>query len=236
MKGCLIILTAICSGWLFSNLWLPTGLTAEIPESITASATKESESLLPEKSINLATNRNICALFADNSNLEEISSAAPPPVRTLERSFANKIAITREETQFYEQLGLVPNEDGSYVCLAKDPAHSNRQFTIFQVKKFNQILVVSTFLDSGKFLPGQKQASTNLFLETIRFYTNIPQDYYGGIKRYFQEFYLRIEDGRLQPTSDRAYPVDEPEATVIIYHPLRGKLQGTGISLNISLD
>ena len=179
---------------------------------------------------------NICQIFSHHHHLEEDLGAAPPPVRTLADGDPEQVATLEiPELVFYQQLGLTQSRDRSHVCFAKDPENSRRQFTIFKVKKINNILVVSTFLNSGKFIAGQEAAATNLFVEMIRFYTDIPDTYYQGIRHYPQEFYLRMTDGRLTPSSDRAYPVDEPTEAVIMYHTLQGQMSGTGISLNIPL-
>jgi hypothetical protein len=231
MKPGFFILTIIFSGLLSSASGAKTVLVSE-----TAKPISDSEN---SNSVNLANNSNICALFRAHSQqtpVETIASVAPAPVRTINDVVPSLNALKSQEIELYQRLGLIANQDGSHVCLAQVPNNSSRQFTIFKLKKINNILVISTFLEGGKFLPGQEQATTNLFLETIKFYTDIPEKYYPGIERYFQEFYLRIKDGRLQPKSDRTYPVDEPEATVVLYHPLKGTLSGTGISLNIPLD
>lgn len=178
---------------------------------------------------------DLCTKFASAKKISNYQEDAPPPVRSLEDSNSNLATINLSEKILYQELGLIPSQDGSYVCLATDPNNNRREFTIFKVKKIDNILVVSTFLEGGNFLVGQEQATTNLFLEMIQFYTDIPKEYYPGIDRYFQEFYLRMADGRLKATSDRVYAVDEPSTTVIMYHPLQGKIQGTAISLNISL-
>lgn len=184
----------------------------------------------------LINNTNVCHAFSNSTETDEQTVDAPPPVRRLINEDTTPVALTSAETEFYQSLGLTRNQDGSYTCMALDPNNSQRRFSIFKVKKVDGVAVISTFLDGGEFLLGQQEAITNLFLEMIRFYTDIPNQYYTGIKRYLKEFYLRIADGRIKPSSDRVYPVDEPEATVILYHPLQGKLEGTGLSLNIPLN
>ena len=96
-------------------------------------------------------------------------------------------------------------------------------------------MVISTFLNSGKFMAGQETAATKLFVEMIRFYTDIPDTYHQSIRTYLEDFYLRMLDGRIVPSSGRAYPIDGPTASVIIYHALQGPIPGTGISINIPL-
>ena len=180
---------------------------------------------------------NICQIFSNNQILEEDLGEAPPRVRTIYDGDPQQVARQEiSEMIFYQRLGLIQSRDGAHVCLAQDPVNSRRQFTIFKVKKVNNILVVSTFLNSGEFMEGQEIAATNLFLEMIRFYTDIPDAYHQGIRQYLQEFYIRMFDGRLTPSSDLAYPIDEPTAAVIMYHSLTGPIPGTGISLNIPLD
>jgi hypothetical protein len=179
---------------------------------------------------------NICDEFYAEKKSSEQSNEAPPPVRTWEDSNPNTAAINGSEEILYQQLGLTPFQDGSYVCMATDPQNSRREFTLFKVKKINDLVVVSTFLDEDNFIVGQKQATTDLFLEMMQFYTDIPQEYYPGINNYFEEFYARMADGRLKPSSDRVYAVDEPSTTVVMYHPLQGEMTGTAISLNIPLS
>ena len=181
-------------------------------------------------------NTNVCQAFSHSTEINEQTVDAPSPVRVLINENKAPVALTSAETEFYQSLGLTRNPDGSYTCMAIDPNNSQRRFTIFKVKKVDGVAVISTFLDKGEFLLGQQEAITNLFLAMIRFYTDIPNQYYTGIKRYLKEFYLRIADGRIKPSSERVYPVDEPEATVILYHPLHGSLTGTGLSLNIPLN
>ena len=180
-------------------------------------------------------NTNICQVFSHSAEVDNQTVDAPSPVRKLVDEDKHLIAITSAETEFYQSLGLIQHQDGSYTCMALDPTNSQRRFSIFKVKKVDGVVVISTFLDKGSFLAGQQEAITNIFLAMIHFYTDIPGQYYTGIKRYLNEFYLRIADGRIKPSSERIYPVDEPEATVLLYHPLQGSLQGTGLSLNIPL-
>lgn len=190
----------------------------------------------PENSVKSKNIGNICHLFSDTEEIEEQAVEVLPPIRRLGGEQRTTIAFTSTEIEFYQSLGLIKNQDGSYTCIAIDPDNSRRRFTLFKVQKVNGVVVISTFLDEGMFMSGQQEASTNLFLEMIRFYTDIPNQYYTGIKNYFQEFYVRIADGRIKPSNERIYHVDEPEATVILYHPLQGNLKGTGLSLNIPLD
>jgi hypothetical protein len=178
---------------------------------------------------------NLCTKFAEAKKRDNYREDAPPPVRTLEDSNLNTAKIGISEKILYQELGLTPSQDGSYVCLVKDPNNNRREFTLFKVKKIDKILVATAFLKGGNFFTGQEQATTDLFLEMIEFYTDIPEEYYQGIDRYFQEFYLRIADRRLKPTSDRSYAVDEPSTTVVMYHSLQGEIKGTAISLNIYL-
>lgn len=182
-----------------------------------------------------ANQNNICGLFSQEYQLEEHNVDAPSPVRTLADETTNNVEVSIAESELYHKLGFSQGRDGSYDCLAKDPNHSNRRYTVFKVKKVDDVLVVTSFLENGKFISGQQQATTNLFLEIIDFYTEIPSNYYKGIQRYFREFYQRIADGRIPTSSDRAYPIDEPEAVVVIYHQLNGELPGKAISLNIPL-
>ena len=181
-------------------------------------------------------NTNICQVFSHRAEVDEQTVDAPLPVRKLVDEDKHLVVVTSAEAEFYQSLGLIQNHDGSYTCMALDPNNSQRRFSIFKVQKVDGVVVISTFLDKGAFLSGQREAITNIFLAMIRFYTDIPQQYHVGIKRYLNEFYLRIADGRIKPSSDRVYPVDEPEATVLLYHPLQGSLQGTGLSLNIPLN
>lgn len=186
------------------------------------------------KSFNETT---LCQRFSANTETELPTIDAPLPVRRkLVDKKINFLSLTSEETQFYRSLGLVENSDGSYGCMASDPKNPQRRFTLFKVKKLDGVIVISTFLDRGQFIKGQQEAITDFFLKMIDFYTEIPKQYYVGIEHYFQEFYSRIVDGRIKPSSERVYLVDEPESTVILYHPLHGSLQGTGLSLNIPLN
>lgn len=179
-------------------------------------------------------NTNICANFAPKTKTADNFNDVPAPVRTLNNDSAVTDINVSEEI-FYQQLGLIPSRDGSYVCVVTDPDNNRRKFTLFKVQRIDNIVVASTFLDRGKFLAGQEQAISDLFLEMIQFYTDLPEEYYPGVNNYFQEFYLRMADGRLKPSSDRVYAVDEPSSTVIMYHPSVGEFQGTVISLNIPL-
>ena len=181
-----------------------------------------------------ADSPNICANFTSKKKAVDTNNA-PPPVRNLNQLQSNNSHTSITEEIFYQQLGLVSSKDGSYICMVTDPNNNLRQFTLFKVQKINNVLVASTFLDQGEFLAGQKQAISDLFLEIIQFYTDLPATYYPGVKNYFREFYLRMADGRLNPSSDRVYAVDEPSSTVIMYHPSQGEFEGTVISLNISL-
>ena len=184
----------------------------------------------------LKENTNVCQIFSNSAKTDGQTVDAPPPVRRLVNEDKTPVALTSTESKFYQDLGMFRSQDGSYTCMALDPDNSRRRFTLFKVTKIDGVVVISSFLNKGEFLSGQQEAITNLFLEMIRFYTDIPTQYYAGIKRYFQEFYLRIEDGRIKPSSNQVYLVDEPEATVILYHPLQGSLTGTGLSLNIPLN
>lgn len=215
MKTWLVALIAVLSNLISANSW---------------SQTLEEQNNLQQKD-----RSDLCTKFSSVKKTDHHSDAAPPPVRTLSDTNPNLAKVNVSEKILYQELGLTPFEDGSYVCLVKDPNNTRREFTLFKVKKIDNILVVSTFLEEGKFLTGQEQATSNLFLEMIRFYTDIPEEYYPGIDRYFQEFYSRMANGKLKPSSDRVYAVDEPSTTVIMYHSLQGKLPGTAISLNISL-
>lgn len=190
-----------------------------------------------EHSAKLISNTKLCQIFSANKETDLQAFEAPLPVRRkLAEQKMNSLALTSGETEFYQSLGLIENPDGSYACMASDPVDSQRRFTLFKVKKVDGVVVISSFLDRGQFIAGQQEAITNLFLEMIDFYTEIPNQYYVGIKNYFQEFYSRIADGRIKPSGDRVYLVDEPESTVILYHPLQGSLKGTGLSLNIPLN
>lgn len=190
--------------------------------------------VLPNDSVIEEINQNICSNFSSREYVGQQNTDAPPPVRTLEDAKDN--VLTPEELELYQKLGLTNLGNGSYGCLVEDPDNANRQYTIFKVKKLDQVLVVSTFLEEGKFIIGQQNAATDLFLEMIGFYTEIPKPYHSGIRRYFQEFYQRIVDGRIKPSSERTYAIDEPAATIAVYHPLRGDMRGTGLSLNIPLS
>ena len=192
--------------------------------------------VLPNDSVIEEINHNVCSYFQIHQNVTQQNIDAPSPVRTNKDSFEQQNSFTPEESSLYQKLGFTSLKDGSYGCLADDPDDPSRQYTIFKVKKIDGVLVVSTFLNEGKFIVGQEQAATRLFLEMINFYTEIPQPYYSGIKRYFREFYLRIADGRIVPSSDRIYAIDEPTEAIAIYHPLRGNMIGTGLSLNIPLS
>ncbi len=191
-------------------------------------ATLSNDSLIEQN------NPNVCSSFTTQEHLGKQDMDAPLRVRILEDASQN--TLTPEELQLYQKLGLTNLGNGSYGCLVEDPDNPNRKYTIFKVKKIDQVLVVSTFLEEGKFIIGQKTAATQLFLEMIGFYTEIPKTYHSGIRHYFQEFYERIIDGRIEPSGDRLYPIDEPAATIAVYHPLRGDMRGTGLSLNIPLS
>ena len=181
-----------------------------------------------------AVNKDLCRAFEPQRDLAEDLDEAPPPVRT--REISEPAIVSVSEELFYRDLGLVPSQDGGYICLTRDANNQRREFTVFKVKPVDNLLVVTAFLPDGEFLPQQQTAATDLFLATIRFYTDIPQPYYQGIQSYFQEFYARVKNGRLKPHSDRVYLLDEPTKTVVLYHPLNGELQGTAISLNIRLQ
>jgi hypothetical protein len=214
MKTSLIILTTITSLLLGSNSEAQTTSTQNNLAKVTSQS-------------------NICSLFTGHKEIEENNVDAPSPVRTLADKL--NVDLSTLEAEFYQQLGLSQELDGSYGCMAQDPNNSNRKYTVFKVKKVDGVLVVSSFLKNGKFIPEQEQATTDFFLEIIDFYTEIPSKFHEGIKRYLQEFYQRIADGRIPPSSHRAYPIDEPEATVVIYHELNGQIPGKAISLNIPL-
>ena len=196
--------------------------------------TRAQTAVLPNDSVIEEINHNICSSLATGEYVRQQDIDAPLPVRTLEETPEN--VLTVEELRFYQKLGLTNLGNGSYGCLIEDPDNRNRQYTIFKVKKIDGVLVVSTFLEEGKFVIGQKTAATQLFLEMIGFYTEIPQPYHSGIERYFEEFYQRIVDGRIIPSRDRTYAIDEPASTIAVYHPLRGDISGTGLSLNIPLS
>lgn len=190
-----------------------------------------------EDSAKSSDNTRLCQIFSDRTETVRQESDAPLPVRRrLVQQKKNVLTLTSSETEFYRSLGLIKNQDGSYGCMVSDPHNSQRRFTLFKVKKVDGVVVISTFLDRGRFIAGQQAAITAFFLDTIDFYTEIPDRYYIGIKNYFEEFYSRIVDGRIKPSRERVYLVDEPEATVILYHPLQGSLEGTGLTLNIPLN
>ena len=132
----------------------------------------QSTSLLNDSIIE-ENNRNICSSFATEEYLAAENTDATLPVRTLED--VNQTSLTPEELRLYQKLGLTNLGNGSYGCLIKDPDNPNRKYTIFKVKKLDQVLVVSTFLKEGKFIIGQKTAATRLFIEMIGFYTEIPK-------------------------------------------------------------
>ena len=202
-----------------------------IANSSGAQTATEPETLVDPTNVN-----NICQLFSEPTEIEAQIFEAPPPVRRLSARERTPLALTITEREFYQSLGLIKEQDGIYTCMAVAPNNSRRRFTLFKVYKLEDVIVISSFLDAGVFLPRQQEAITQLFLAMIRFYTDLPPQYYPRIASYFREFYLLIADGRIQPSSTRVYPVDEPEATVILYHPLQGHLKGTGLSLNIPRD
>lgn len=215
------------SSLLFSTIYLC--LLANITEAQTKTKLDNSGSL--------TNNTELCKMFSANTEIDDETFEAPLPIRKrLVNEKKTALALTTGETEFYQNLGLIKNPDGSYGCMVIDPDNTQRRFTLFKVKKLDGVIVISAFLDRGQFMAGQQEAITNLFLEMIGFYTDIPNEYYVGLKNYFQEFYSRIVDGRIKPSSDRVYLVDEPEETVILYHPLQGSLEGTGLSLNIPLN
>ena len=242
MKAWLIIPTVAFSsilvvGSLAESIALPPSLVEqEIKPNLLTDLLFGTDSLSRLETVS-ETETNICRIFSKNQTSEDEFVEAPPPVRTVYDGDSQKlVTLDRSEILFYQQLGLTQSRDGSHICLAEDPQNSRRQFTIFKVKKINNILVISTFLNSGKFMAAQETAATNLFVEMISFYTDIPDTYRQNIRDYLQEFYLRLRDGRIMPSKDRAYPIDEPTASVIIYHSLTGVMPGTGISLNIPLQ
>ena len=201
-----------------------------------ANSSEAQKNIKPGNEDELTKTTNICQVFSDNAAIDGQTVDPPAPVRRLVNEDISPVALTSTESEFYQDLGMFRSHDGSYTCMALDPDNARRRFTLFKVTKIDGVVVISSFLNKGEFLSGQQEAITNLFLEMISFYTDIPTQYYVGIKRYFQEFYLRIEDGRIKPSSTQVYLVDEPEATVILYHPLQGSLKGTGLSLNIPLN
>jgi hypothetical protein len=214
------------------KIWLIALITAFSP---LISLDSWSQTVTEHDALNHKDRSDLCTKFALAKKRDNYQEDAPPPVRTLDDSNFNTAITGLSEKILYQELGLTPSQDGSYVCLVTDPDNNRREFTLFKVKKIDNILVATAFLEGGKFFVGQEQATTNLFLEIIQFYTDIPKEYYLGINRYFQEFYLRIADKRLKPTSDRIYAVDEPSTTVVMYHSLQGEIKGTAISLNIYL-
>ncbi|MEA5604618.1 hypothetical protein [Nostoc sp. UHCC 0252] len=131
--------------------------------------------------------------------------------------------------------GFTQNQEGSWVCYANDPKKEGRYFTLFKVKRVDNRLIASSFLDEGNLIQGQENRSLDFFMMLIERHLNSSQENRQGIRRYLEAFVSLVKEGKIKPTR-RAFLFDQPNRALVLYHTLSsGNLKGTGITINIYL-
>ncbi|QKQ75526.1 hypothetical protein [Nostoc sp. TCL240-02] len=164
------------------------------------------------------TTQRICSL-------DPIEDLLPPPQTKANNSLLSYLA----------EEGFTQNKEGSWVCYANDPKKEGRYFTLFKVKRVDNRLIASSFLDEGSLIQGQENRSLNFFMMLIEHHLNTTQENRKGIRRYLEAFVSLVKQGKIKPTR-RAFLFDQPNRGMVLYHTLSsGNLKGTGITINIYL-
>ncbi|MBC1220501.1 hypothetical protein GNF10_00940 [Nostoc sp. UCD121] len=164
------------------------------------------------------TTQRICSL-------DPIEDLLPPPQTKTNNSLLSYLA----------EQGFTQNKEGSWVCYANDPKKEGRYFTLFKVKRVDNRLIASSFLDEGSLIQGQENRSLNFFMMLIEHHLNTTQENRKGIRRYLEAFVSLVKQGKIKPTR-RAFLFDQPNRGMVLYHTLSsGNLKGTGITINIYL-
>ncbi|QHG15405.1 hypothetical protein [Nostoc sp. ATCC 53789] len=164
------------------------------------------------------TTQRICSL-------DPIEDLLPPPQTKANNSLLSYLA----------EQGFTQNKEGSWVCYANDPKKEGRYFTLFKVKRVDNRLIASSFLDEGSLIEGQENRSLNFFMMLIEHHLNTTQENRKGIRRYLEAFVSLVKQGKIKPTR-RAFLFDQPNRGMVLYHTLSsGNLKGTGITINIYL-
>ncbi|MBD2507655.1 hypothetical protein [Desmonostoc muscorum] len=164
------------------------------------------------------TTQRICSL-------DPIEDLLPPPQTKGNNSLLSYLA----------EQGFTQNKEGSWVCYANDPKKEGRYFTLFKVKRVDNRLIASSFLDEGSLIEGQENRSLNFFMMLIEHHLNTTQENRKGIRRYLEAFVSLVKQGKIKPTR-RAFLFDQPNRGMVLYHTLSsGNLKGTGITINIYL-
>ncbi|MBD2522430.1 hypothetical protein [Nostoc sp. FACHB-133] len=164
------------------------------------------------------TTQRICSL-------DPIEDLLPPPQAKANNSLLSYLA----------EQGFTQNKEGSWVCYANDPKKEGRYFTLFKVKRVDNRLIASSFLDEGSLIQGQENRSLNFFMMLIEHHLNTTQENRKGIRRYLEAFVSLVKQGKIKPTR-RAFLFDQPNRGMVLYHTLSsGNLKGTGITINIYL-
>jgi hypothetical protein len=164
------------------------------------------------------TTQRICSL-------DPIEDLLPPPQTKTNNSLLSYLA----------EQGFTQNQEGSWVCYANDPKQEGRYFTLFKVKRVDNRLIASSFLDEGSLIQGQENRSLNFFMMLIEHHLNTTQENRKGIRRYLEAFVSLVKQGKIKPTR-RAFLFDQPNRGMVLYHTLSsGNLKGTGITINIYL-
>lgn len=158
-------------------------------------------------------------------SLDPIEDLLPPPQTKANNSLLSYLA----------EQGFTQNKEGSWVCYANDPKKEGRYFTLFKVKRVDNRLIASSFLDEGSLIQGQENRSLNFFMMLIEHHLNTTQENRKGIRRYLEAFVSLVKQGKIKPTR-RAFLFDQPNRGMVLYHTLSsGNLKGTGITINIYL-
>ncbi|MEJ6483449.1 hypothetical protein N0Y54_19365 [Nostoc punctiforme UO1] len=164
------------------------------------------------------TTQRICSL-------DPIEDLLPPPQTKANNSLLSYLA----------EQGFTQNQEGSWVCYANDPKQEGRYFTLFKVKRVDNRLIASSFLDEGSLIQGQENRSLDFFMMLIEHHLNSTQENRKGIRRYLEAFVSLVKQGKIKPTR-RAFLFDQPNRGMVLYHTLSsGNLKGTGITINIYL-
>jgi hypothetical protein len=164
------------------------------------------------------TTQRICSL-------DPIEDLLPPPQTKTNNSLLSYLA----------EQGFTQNQEGSWVCYANDPKQEGRYFTLFKVKRVDNRLIASSFLDEGSLIQGQENRSLDFFMMLIEHHLNTTQENRKGIRRYLEAFVSLVKQGKIKPTR-RAFLFDQPNRGMVLYHTLSsGNLKGTGITINIYL-
>ncbi|ACC80292.1 hypothetical protein [Nostoc punctiforme] len=164
------------------------------------------------------TTQRICSL-------DPIEDLLPPPQTKANNSLLSYLA----------EQGFTQNQEGSWVCYANDPKQEGRYFTLFKVKRVDNRLIASSFLDEGSLIQGQENRSLDFFMMLIEHHLNTTQENRKGIRRYLEAFVSLVKQGKIKPTR-RAFLFDQPNRGMVLYHTLSsGNLKGTGITINIYL-